>query len=131
MKKWLKSGIALSLSLVVLTGCSLGGKENKTPQTPSTLKVMYYDEGSFFQEYGMIYSTLYAEVDIEVVNTNSIYQNSNNEEEFDYEAELEKFIEQEKPDIVMLDMPQIKKFGDAGKLYDIESYVNSSNYDVE
>jgi len=132
MKKWLKSGIALGLSLVLLTGCSLGGKDSKTPSAPTSLKVMYYDEGSFYQEYGMLFSTLYPEVDIQVVTTNSIYNNRNgNEEEFDYEAEYEKFLDQEKPDIIMTDINQIKKFAEEGKLYDIESFVNGSSFDKE
>lgn len=135
MKRWLRGGIALCLTAAMLTGCSLSslgfgkggsGKENEA----RTLKVMYYDENAFFQDYGMLYSALYPEIEIQVVSTNQIYNQMNEEEETDYNKAMAAFIEKEQPDVLMLEQTQLETMGAEGKLYDIESYVMDGKYDV-
>ena len=127
----MKSGIALCLTIVMLTGCSFGkgdtGKENEA----RTLKVMYYDESSFFQDYGMLYSALYPNVEIQVVNTNQIHNTLMEENDNDYDKALAAFIDKEQPDILMLEPTQVEKLAADGKLYDIESYVTDSKYNAD
>ncbi|MCR8657330.1 ABC transporter substrate-binding protein [Paenibacillus endoradicis] len=133
MRKWLKGGIALCLTAAMLTGCSLGfGKNGSDNENQArTLKVMYYDESSFFQEYGMLYSALYPNIEIQVVETNQIQNTFMEENDNDYDKALAAFIEKEQPDILMLEPTQLEKLGVEGKLYDIESYVTDSKYDVD
>ncbi|HIW31595.1 MAG TPA: extracellular solute-binding protein [Candidatus Paenibacillus intestinavium] len=133
MKKWLRGGITLCLTVAMLTGCSFGfGKDNSGKENEArTLKVMYYDENSFFQEYGMLYSALYPNIEIQVVNTNEIYNTLMEEHDNDYEKALAAFIEKEQPDVLMLEQTQLEKLGTEGKLYDIESFVMDSKYNVE
>jgi len=133
MKKWLKGGIALCLTVAMLTGCSLGfGKDGSDNENQArTLKVMYYDESSFFQEYGMLYSALYPNVEIQVVETNQIQNTFMEENDNDYDKALAAFIEKEQPDILMLEPTQLEKLGVEGKLYDIESYVTDSKYNMD
>ena len=133
MRKWLKGGIALCLTAAMLTGCSFGfGKNGSDNENQArTLKVMYYDENSFFQEYGMLYSALYPNVEIQVVNTNNIYNTLMEENDNDYQKALAAFIEKEQPDILMIEPTQLEKMGSEGKLYDIESFVTDGKYDVD
>lgn len=132
MRKWLRGGIALCLSVAMLTGCSLdfGKGGDKGSEQPSTLKVMYYNESSFFQEYGMLYSAIYPNVDIEVVETNQIY-NTMEEYDNDYNKALAAFIDKEQPDILMLDTGQIESLSNEGKLYDLDTFVTDKKYDAE
>ncbi|HIW31596.1 MAG TPA: extracellular solute-binding protein [Candidatus Paenibacillus intestinavium] len=133
MRKGLKSSVALFLTVAMLTGCSLGfGKDGSNNENEArTLKVMYYNENSFFQEYGMLYSALYPNVEIQVVNTNEIHNTLMEENDNDYNKALAAFIEQEQPDVLMIDPSQLEKMGSEGQLYDIESYVMDSKYNAD
>ncbi|URN96606.1 MAG: extracellular solute-binding protein [Candidatus Pristimantibacillus lignocellulolyticus] len=133
MRSWFRGGIILCLTLVILTGCSFGfGKnDSKNANEARTLKVVYYDESSFFQEYGMLYSALYPNVEIEVVNSNVIHNTLMEENDNDYDKALAAFIEKEQPDVLMLDPSQLEKLGTEGKLYNIESFIVDSKYDVD
>lgn len=130
MKKWMKTSLAVCMSTALLAGCSFGKNTSNNENEPTTLKVMYYDENSFYSEYGMLYSAVNPNVDIEVVNTNKIYESVNEEEGVDYNTALQKFIEEEKPDIIMLEPSQLTTLGDEGKLYDIENFVNEEKYNA-
>ncbi|HIW34141.1 MAG TPA: extracellular solute-binding protein [Candidatus Paenibacillus intestinavium] len=133
MRKWLKGGVAICLTVVMLTGCSLGfGQDGSDKENEArTLKVMYYDENGFFQRYGMLYSALYPNVEIQVVTTNEIHNTLMEENDNDYDKALAAFIEQEQPDVLMLDPSQLEKMGSEGKLYNIESYVMNSKYNAD
>lgn len=56
----------------------------------STLKVMYYDEGQFFQHYGMLFSAIYPNVDIQVVSTQELYNNQGGAEGEEFDPEKKK-----------------------------------------
>lgn len=129
MKAWFKFVIPVVWIAFIVTGCSFGGSDKGfDKKQESTLRVMYYDENSFFQEYGMLFSALYPNVNVEVVSTQSMY---NNGEVKDYDAALTKFIDEEKPDILMLGSDQYKQMAQDGKLYDLESEMAKSKYDTE
>lgn len=132
MKKWLRGGIALCLSAVILAGCSLGfGSNSNENEQPSTLKVMYYDENSFYQEYGMLYSAMYPNVEIEVVNSNQIYNTYMEENDQDYNKAMQAFIEKEQPDVIMIDSSQITPLIENGTLYDLDTFVADASYNAE
>src|SRR4030095_11165975 len=99
MKVWSKFVLPFAIIAIILSGCSFGGNNKGLDKDePSTLKVMYYDESAFFQEYGMVFSALYPNVEIEVISNQSIYSG----ESTDYNAALDKLIEEKQPDILML-----------------------------
>jgi len=129
MKKWMKTSVAVCMSVALLAGCSFGQSNSRQEAEPATLKVMYYDENSFYSEYGMLFSAVYPNVEIEVVNTNGIYERAN-EQEIDYNEAYLQFIEEENPDIVMVSPAQLSSLGDEGKLYDIENFVNQESYNA-
>jgi len=126
MKSLWKSALAAVTVIALLAGCSLGGGSSK-PEEPSTFRVMYHDEGSFFQEYGMIFSALFPNVEIEVVSTQKMYR----QDITDYEAAFDEFVEEEKPDLIMLSTDQYKRYAEEGKLLNLNTYVEKDKYDVE
>ncbi|MFF2886551.1 ABC transporter substrate-binding protein [Paenibacillus sp. NPDC057967] len=131
MKNWFKKAASVVLVTTLLAGCSFGGKEESS-NTPQALKVMYYDEGSFFQEYGMLFSTLYPEIDISVVSTQSIYRGNSGAdgEEVDYEKARQELIDKEKPDILMLDISEYEKMAQDGKFTDLDAYIVKDKFDT-
>lgn len=128
MKAWSKFVIPFVIMTVMLSACSFGGDDKESDkEQQSALKVMYYDEGAFFQEYGMVFSALYPNVEIEVVSTQGIYA----EEQKDYEAAFDKFIEEKQPDLLMLDTERYKKMAQDGKLYNLDAVIEKEKYDTE
>lgn len=127
MKSLFKTAIAAVLATVMLAGCGLsgGGKSNENEE--KTFKVMYYDENQFFQDYGMLFSALNPNINVEVVSTQKMYRQNIE----DYEAAFNTFIEEEKPDLVMLGTDQYKKFAEEGKLYDLSAFIEKDKYDTE
>lgn len=133
MKKWVKTAVPALVATSMLAGCSFGSAGENTGNTEASLKVMYYDEGAFFQEFGMLYSALNPNVNIEIVSTQSLYRGNTGEEgeEFDYEKALAKLIEDEKPDVLMLDISQYEKMAQDAKLQDLEALMTQDKYDTE
>jgi len=118
----------LMLGFALLTGvvsaCSTGGEPKEKAQTK--LKIMHYDENSFFQQYGMLFSALHPEVELEVVSTRLIKY----EEGKDMAAAQEEFIAEQKPDVLMLTSDQYSKMASEGKLYNLDNLIKKTNYDL-
>lgn len=126
-KSWRRTLIPLLLAASLLGGCALGSGSGDNEAQKSALKIMYYDEGSFFDQYGMLFSALHPEVEIEVVTTQSIRW----EEGKDMNAAMLAFIDEQKPDIVMLSADQYKKMAEEGKLLDLETRVSEKSFDKD
>ncbi|TVX97153.1 ABC transporter substrate-binding protein [Cohnella terricola] len=117
--------LGTSLLVGVASGCSTGGGDKNTNEK-SALKVMYYDERSFYQEYGMLFSTLYPNIEIEVVSTQNVY-----EEGKDYQQSMREFMEKEKPDVLMLGTDEYRRMASEGKLYNLDSFIKKDKFDLE
>ncbi len=131
VKSWLKNAGVVGLTAALLAGCSSGGGESTTNTESGTIKVLYYDEGAFQRDYGMLFGVLYENIDFEVITTNSIYRNNNDDPEFDYEKAYAEFIDKEKPDLIMIDTSQVEKLAQEGKLHDLKAYMTKDNFDTE
>ncbi|RCW41971.1 ABC transporter substrate-binding protein [Paenibacillus prosopidis] len=128
MKSWFKFVLPVVLIVIIISGCSFGaGNNGEDENQQDTLRVMHYDEGSFYQDYGMLFTALFPNVSIEVISTQGIHT----EETTDYKAATIKFIEEKKPDIVMLDSEQYKTMAADGKLYDLDALIEKEKYDTE
>ncbi|WP_029192218.1 ABC transporter substrate-binding protein [Paenibacillus harenae] len=127
MKSWFKFMMPALILTIVMTGCSFGPGSKEPQNGQSALRVMYYDEGSFFDQYGMLFSALHPDVEIEVVSTQNMYR----DETTDYNAATLKFIDEEKPDIVMLGQEQYRTLSADGKLYELDSVMEKEKYDTE
>jgi multiple sugar transport system substrate-binding protein len=110
----------------LLAGCSTGDKGAKENEK-TTLKVMYYDERGFYSQYGMLFSAINPNIEIEVVST----QNVKYEEGKDMEKAMKEFIEEQKPDVLMLSTDEYGKMAGEGKLYNLESFIKKDEYDLE
>ncbi|MFF2886552.1 ABC transporter substrate-binding protein [Paenibacillus sp. NPDC057967] len=118
MTYWCKKLSLLLVVCVMFTGCSLGGKEQETSD-PVTLKVLYYSEEEFYRNYGMLFSTLYPEIEFEVISLQRIY-NSNEEDPVKAKQEL---IEKEKPDLLLIDLYDLETLTEKGKLLSLDTYL--------
>lgn len=124
-KHWKRIALPVALAASLLAGCSMGAGDSKKESEPTTLRVMYYDERSFFDQYGMLFSALHPEVEIEVINTQSVKY----EEGKDMDAEMLKFIDEQKPDIVMLSPDQYTKMSEQGKLLELDTRIEEKSFD--
>ncbi|RCX18986.1 multiple sugar transport system substrate-binding protein [Fontibacillus phaseoli] len=119
---------AMASLLVLITGCN--SSPAKETETQRSLKVMFYDESYFFQQYGDLFAMKYPNVDIEVVSTQSIYS-GNNGQVVDYNKALRDFIDKEQPDIVMLDTDNYDKMASEGKLVELDSLIERDKYNID
>ncbi|RJE87612.1 extracellular solute-binding protein [Paenibacillus sp. 1011MAR3C5] len=102
----------------MFAGCSLGGKEQET-NDPVTLKVVYYSEEEFYRNYGMLFSTLYPEIEFEVVSLQRIY----NGNEADPVKAKQELIEKEKPDLLLIDLYDLETLTEKGELLSLDTYI--------
>ncbi|MEK4509115.1 carbohydrate ABC transporter substrate-binding protein [Paenibacillus anaericanus] len=110
---------------IVLGGCSAALPEKTT--TPTILKVMYYDESIFYQEYGDLFITKYPNIEVQVVST----QNIDNDPEIDKATALAKLIEKEQPDVLWLDPEQYEQYAADGLLMELQTLIQKEHYDIE
>ncbi|RXZ81494.1 extracellular solute-binding protein [Paenibacillaceae bacterium] len=125
-----KRALPVVLAASLLGGCSLGAKKDPLKElgeeSSASIKMMYYDERSFYSQYGMVFSSLFPEIEFEVATTGNLYQEGK-----DYDESVYEFIEEENPDILMLSEGQYRKLAAEGKLYSIESVMESDGFDTE
>ncbi|MFC4599794.1 ABC transporter substrate-binding protein [Cohnella hongkongensis] len=123
-----KIAAALSGALIagLAAGCSAGGND-ETNNEITSMKVMYYDERAFYQQYGMLFSTLYPEVEIEVIETSRVVY----EEGKDMEKAMQDFVEEQKPDVLMLGASEYARMASEGKLYNLDTFIQKDKFDLE
>ncbi|QGQ95530.1 extracellular solute-binding protein [Paenibacillus psychroresistens] len=124
----------LSLVLVmviVLSACSSKG-DNKTAgaafdqDEKVTLKVLYFNEQAFYSQYGSVFQAKYPNIEFEVIPTMG-----NMGDDKDPAAEFEKLIEENKPDLIMMNASQYEKLSAASKLYALDSVIQQDKFDIE
>ncbi|WP_270171427.1 ABC transporter substrate-binding protein [Paenibacillus sp. SYP-B4298] len=128
MKKGLvKPALLLTVSMSLIAGCS-GGNSAATEER-SMLKVLYYDEKSFHSEYGMLYSALHQNVDLEVVDMQDYWRNNTGGEEA--EAAFQKIIDEQQPDVLFFSSEEYDKFSQKGQLLDLTPFIEQDKYNTE
>lgn len=116
-----------AMSCLLVVGCSAGpGKD--TEQERQTVRVMFWDENYFFQQYGDLFAMKFPNIDVEVVNQQSMY---NNGEVTDYEKAFNDFIEKEQPDVLLLDTEKYKTYAAEGKLIELDPLIARDKYPTE
>lgn len=132
-KMWVKC-LTLCMVVALLAACA---KEkpvlDKLAEDGSgKLKVMYYDEENFYREYGSYFTIKYPNIEIEVVNTNSMYQQEEGSTEpVDPQKKLMELIDKEQPDIIFTDIMSMKKLVDEGKLYDMDPIAQQEQFNFD
>ncbi|MBD2846968.1 extracellular solute-binding protein [Paenibacillus sp. IB182496] len=127
-RRRLTVGTAFALSATIgLAGCSFDAGNDPPNTEPDSFKVMYYEEQSFYDQFGMLYSALHPNVAIDVISTNTIRQ----QETEDYQQALKQLIDEEQPDVLMLSETQYKEMAAEGRLLELDPLIERDNYDLE
>ncbi|WP_158629957.1 ABC transporter substrate-binding protein [Cohnella sp. AR92] len=129
MRKFWGLAIILALFASLLTACSGGGGEGELKKLgkdeKATIKVMFWDENYFFQQYGSLFISKFPNIDVEVVNLQTLYSQGMTDESF------AKFVKDNKPDVLMLTTDQYEKFAADGKLYDLGPVIEQDKYKTD
>ncbi|MNW43760.1 putative ABC transporter substrate-binding protein YesO [compost metagenome] len=107
---------------IFLTGCAISSSTKE--QQTRHLKVMYYNEDFFYQDYGDLFQTKYPDTEIEIVETQNLDLESNKDV-------LKLTIDKTKPDILLLSPEQYEQFAINGILMDLEPLVKKDQYDID
>lgn len=125
----------LTAGMLALAGCDpstetkeaalkeLGKDENATIKVMSDL-----DERSFDQQYGQLFSAKFAGIDIELLSTRGAIKYGTARE---MNKSYETFIDEHKPDVVMVSQDLYGELAASGKLYDIEPVVKQDKFDLD
>ena len=110
---------AMALTLA-LAACSADKPEPEDADAAerTTIKVLFYDENSFFMQLGNLFLMQHPEIDIEVVSQQSIYQSGNDPIEG-----LKALIEKEKPDVLFAGEYNFEALRDAGLMYELDALL--------
>ncbi|MBA9086806.1 multiple sugar transport system substrate-binding protein [Fontibacillus solani] len=112
---------------LLLAGCTSGPAKKVEQQ--SSIKVMFWDESYFFQQYGDLFTMRHPNINIEVLSTQSLYSSGNGET--DYEKAFKELVEKEQPDVLMLNTGNFETFASEGKLQEIDTLIGRDKYDTE
>jgi len=115
--------------MLALAACSPGDGKRNADNEAATIKVLYWDEHSFHQDYGMLFYAIHPHIDIEVVSTNKIRMSG--DDDYDYDEKLDELIREEKPDILMLNQNQYEEYAADGRLVSLESFITRDKIDLE
>ncbi|WCF09635.1 extracellular solute-binding protein [Paenibacillus thiaminolyticus] len=130
-KKW-KVAILLLAVISLLGGC-FGGKpalEELDSEGKGKIKVLYYDEGSFYSDYGNNFNVKYPNIEFEVINTGTIYQDMQ-ENGTSYEEEYLKLVEKHKPDVIMTGSDSFERLAQEGKLYNLDTVIEQEKFGLD
>ncbi|MFD0712428.1 ABC transporter substrate-binding protein [Paenibacillus sp. GCM10027626] len=119
--------LAALLGVSVLTAACSGNSDSLKTEETAVVKVMYWDEQNFFQQYGNLFNTKFPNVEIQVVSQRSMYANMENES-MDPDEAFNKFLEEEKPDVLMLNTDQYKKLAEKDALVDLSPMLAEKDF---
>ncbi|OXS58238.1 hypothetical protein B1A99_13570 [Cohnella sp. CIP 111063] len=133
VKKNVITLLSLILVLGLLSACSGGGKKEGElaplgKDEEAKIKVMFWDQSIFFQEYGNMFATQFPNIEIEVANMQSIYNQSAAET---MEEQLDKFLEAHKPDVLMLQTAEYERLAQNGTLFALDSVIGQDQFETE
>ncbi|WP_438447880.1 ABC transporter substrate-binding protein [Gorillibacterium sp. sgz5001074] len=125
-------GLTAALAAGLLAGCSgsdgdeaVAGMKKLGKDEQATVKIMYYDEQSFYSKYGNLFLSKFPNIDLQVVSTSGLYKPN-----MDYDKAVESFIEEQQPDLIMLQENQYEKYAAEGKLLELDGVVKQEKFDT-
>ncbi|WP_028596818.1 ABC transporter substrate-binding protein [Paenibacillus assamensis] len=127
-----KASILLLFSVVLMiSGCF----ENKPRSNELSgdgsrkLKIYYPYVEDFHVKYGTLFNSRYPNIEIEVIQSTDA-----GDGEFESASPLEKLnrmLERQKPDVLILNQDEYNELSSLGKLYDLEPIMKQEQFDVE
>lgn len=128
-KKW-KFGVVLITIMSLLSGCYGEQKQNEGLES-GKIKVMYYDEPSFYNDYGNLFKIKYPKIEFDVISMNNALANREQNGAWNDHTELKKLIETYKPDVLLLNENLFEDYARQGRLYDIETMIAKNKFDID
>jgi multiple sugar transport system substrate-binding protein len=125
--KGLNKIVLILTTIFLIAGCTSPSDQNKAGEKKS-VKIMAYDESYFYQEYGELFNLKFPNTAIEIVSSSKLYDRSNKNQKFD--EVLSKFLEEEQPDVLLLEPESIQRLAVSGKLVDLQPLINRDKYDL-
>lgn len=88
---------------------------------------MFWDQQFLFQEYGNLFATKFPNVEIEVANIEAIY----NDPTLTPDQAFQKFLDQQKPDVLMLPSDLFGMLAGEGKLFALDPVIKQDEFNTE
>ncbi|MBA9086807.1 multiple sugar transport system substrate-binding protein [Fontibacillus solani] len=121
--------LMLVVCCLLVAGCTTSkSKTEKQANIKSSIKVMFFDQGYFFQQYGDLFTVNFPNIDIQVVSTQSLYNQGGGT---DYNKAMQELIDKEQPDVLMLNTDTYEKYAADGKVQELDSLINRDKYNIE
>lgn len=117
--------LTLFALFILVTGCS---DTEKTDDVKGPLKVMFFNESNYLSEFGELFAIKYPNVQVEVVDTQSIYNFGG---VTDYNQGVRDLIEKEQPDIVLLNENLYEDMVDEAKLVELDTLIERDRYNTD
>lgn len=118
--------IIFIMSCILLVSCA-----NVQPVKEKTtkIKIMYnWSASSFYMQYGDMFAMKYPNIEVEVVSSQELRLNTGTE---DYYTAMNKFIEKEQPDVLILDNSSYEGLASRGMLLEIDPLIQRDSYDTQ
>lgn len=124
-------GIAVLCASLQFAGCR-DSTETKLKQLgkdeKATIKVMSnLDVKSFYNQYGALFMAKHTNIDLQVASTQGVF---NDTPVIDINKEFEKFVDDQKPDVLLLMLNQYEDFAAKGRLYELDPIIRQDNFDL-
>lgn len=113
------------LCVVLIAGCTKENTIALQDEQPLNLKVMYFNEDQFLQDYGNLFLLQKPNIKIEVASTQSLSRTP------DPVAAFDELVEKEKPDVILLNSSNFKTYAAEEKLMELDSLIERDQYDTE
>ncbi|WP_289356991.1 extracellular solute-binding protein [Paenibacillus sp. S-12] len=127
-----KAAVLLLLSIVlVISGCfgsksvpdGLGGEGN------GKLKVYYPYVEDFHNKYGQLFKSQYPDIEIEIIQSGNEEEDAS--DKLSPQEKLQRMMERQKPDVLVLNLDEYEHLSSMGKLYDLESVIKQEQFDLD
>lgn len=116
--------LILFVVCLLAAGCANTGSKAENEQR--TLKVLFGDEGYFYQTFGDLFAMRYPNVNIEVVSMQSVYDGEGK----DPKKALKELLDKEQPDVLMLDRDSYSILASEGALMDLQTLIDRDKFDT-
>ncbi|WP_284642085.1 extracellular solute-binding protein [Paenibacillus silviterrae] len=111
--------------LINVLGCSQE-QPAVAEATQGKLKVAYYDKQAFDLQYGDYYAVMFPNLEIEVIETKPASSAGG-----DRLRELERLLDREQPDLLLLDKNSYGRLAGLGKLISLDPMIQKDRFDIE
>lgn len=125
-QKFRRLSVLLLAAMLLVSGC-LGDKPVLEPleEGKGKIKVLYYDEESFYRQYGNYFNIKFPDIEFEIISMENLYSSG------DYQEGLKKLMEQQKPDVMLLSEDNFESYAQDGKLYGLDDIIAQEKFDLE